>query len=346
MRTLRPLSDQERSDLQADLKRTKDLSEWKRLVTILDYDAGQSIDELARTLRLSTSTIEQYLKEYSSQNKTKNDPRGGSSPKLTSEESQKLEKHLTQVTYLKVKAIIAYVRKEFGKAFSRSGMNLWLKEHGFIYKHPQKVPGKANPEAQAAFINAYEKLKEALPLDAEIYFEDAMHPEYQSQSVCGWIKKGECKTLQTSGKQQRLHFLGAVCLNGMKVIVQEYATIDGDSVIEFFKHIEKTSSASEIHIILDNARSNKNNKLNDYLKHSRIKVHYLPPYSPNLNPIERLWKILRETTLYNHYYETCAECFHAMRAFFTEKIPKMTEILTSRITDRFQTIHLNPIIIG
>ncbi|KIA76087.1 hypothetical protein DB43_AV00010 [Parachlamydia acanthamoebae] len=49
-----------------------------------------------------------------------------------------------------------------------------------------------------------------------------------------------------------------------------------------------------MHIICDNGRSNKNKKVEEYLKTSKIKIHYLPPYSPNLNPIERLWKVLRQ----------------------------------------------------
>ncbi|WP_408633529.1 transposase [Parachlamydia acanthamoebae] len=47
----------------------------------------------------------------------------------------------------------------------------------------------------------------------------------------------------------------------------------------------------------DNGRSNKNKKVEEYLKTSKIKIHYLPPYSPNLNPIERLWKVLRQKKL-------------------------------------------------
>ncbi|MGE5196417.1 MAG: hypothetical protein ACM3JI_03700, partial [Anaerolineae bacterium] len=61
--------------------------------------------------------VEEYLKEYSSGHKTKNDPRGGSNPKLTAEESNELERHLGQITYLKVKPItdldkIAFLLKE------------------------------------------------------------------------------------------------------------------------------------------------------------------------------------------------------------------------------------------
>src|SRR5579871_3833465 len=346
MRTLRPLADEEKSHLDTLLRKTKESSEWKRLFVILSYDEGQTIEELARLTRLSQWTIEEYLKSYSSQNKTKNDPRGGSEPKLTTEESGKLEKHLREVTYLKVRPIIEYVQREFGKSYSRTGMTYWLKHHGFTYKQPQPVPGKANPQAQSRFVEEYTKLKESLPPDAEIYFSDAVHPQHQSQAVCGWIKKGKTKTLQTSGKQKRVHFIGALRLDGMKIIAREYETIDSSATIDFLKQIESHSNASVIHVIVDNARSNKNRQLDEYLKSSRVKLHYLPPYSPNLNPIERLWKILRETTLYNHYYATCTECFAAIRNFFTEKIPRMTEALTSRITDKFQTIRLNPIVIG
>ena len=53
MRSLRPLIEQENRDIEVALKRTKDLSEWKRLFVILSYDEGQSIEELARLTRLS-----------------------------------------------------------------------------------------------------------------------------------------------------------------------------------------------------------------------------------------------------------------------------------------------------
>jgi len=65
-----------------------------------------------------------------------------------------------------------------------------------------------NPEAQTKFIEEYKKLKETLGVGEEIYFMDAVHPEYQSKAVSGWIKKGECKTLQTTGKPSRLNFAG------------------------------------------------------------------------------------------------------------------------------------------
>ena len=75
----------------------------------------------------------------------------------------------------------------------------------------------------------------------------------------------------------------------MQLIAQEYKSVNAESMIEFLKHLEAYSSASKIHIISDNGRANKNKAIEAYLPTSKIEIHYLPPYSPNLNPIERLW---------------------------------------------------------
>jgi transposase len=343
MRTLRPLHNEERRDLESHLKWAKSLDEWKRLFVILRFDEGQSIEELARQTCLSKWTVELYLKEYSSQNKTKNGPRGGSSSKLNETETEKLEQHLSNTTYLKVKNILAYVKKTFGKQYSRTGMTAWLQDHGFTFKKPERIPGKLDPKRQAEFIEGYYRLKSSLGFSDELYFLDAVHPEYQSQAVSGWIKKGACKTLQTTGKQSRLHFVGALALNTMEVVVREYKTIDADAMIHFFQDLEKGQANGRIHVILDNAAAHKNHKLADFLKSSRIQLHYLPPYSPNLNPIERLWKVFREMTLYNRFFEKYSDFFAAVRGFFAEKVHKIRGYLRRRINDNFQLIKLNPI---
>ena len=113
----------------------------------------------------------------------------------------------------------------------------------------------------------------------------------------------------------------------MNVFVQEYEIVDADSVIAFYKAMEVASQATTIHVICDNGRSNKNKKLEEYLKISKIKVHYLPPYSPNLNPIARLWKVLRERKTYNKCYEKSLDFKTAIRNFFFEDLLKIKDEL-------------------
>lgn len=340
---MKKLSIDKKKILEVELKKARDASERNRLCVILGHDDGLSIEELAKALRIAHATVCNYLRDFDCEQKTKNDPRGGKEPKLTEKQSEELLNHLNKTTYLKAKHICAYVQKTYGVSYSRSGMTKWLQGQDFVFKRPKKVPGKLDPQRQEAFIAEYEALKNGLKADEEIYFVDAVHPEHQSQGVCGWIKKGVEKTLQSTGKQLRLHFAGALCLTGMKIVAEEYNTVDADAMIDFFKKLQKRSKASTIYVILDNARSNKNKKLEEFLERSKIQVRYLPPYSPNLNPIERLWKIMRETKLYNQYYESSVTFFQEVRSFFYEDIPKIAQNWTARINDKFQAIKLNPI---
>ena len=191
------LTYEEKQILEAKLKKAREASERNRLCVILGYDEGLSLDELTKALRIDLSTVYNYLRDYDSDQKTKNSPRGGTKSKLTEDQSQSLSKHLTDTTYLKVKDICAHVEKEYGVLYSRTGMTDWLQQHAFTFKRPKKVPGKLDPLLQEAFIQKYNELKALLKKDEEIYFLDAVHPEHQSQAVSGWIKKGLQKTLQT-----------------------------------------------------------------------------------------------------------------------------------------------------
>jgi hypothetical protein len=91
------------------------------------------------------------------------------------------------------------------------------------------------------------------------------------------------------------------------------------------------------HLFLDNAGYHKSKEFAAWISETKIKLHYLPPYSPNLNPIERLWKVMHEQVTYNHYYEKFFDFKEAILEFFQE-IGKYKNILQSRINDNFQKL--------
>ncbi|MEZ8648264.1 transposase, partial [Vibrio splendidus] len=70
-----------------------------------------------------------------------------------------------------------------------------------------------------------------------------------------------------------------------------------------------------------------------------IELHYLPPYSPNLNPIERLWKVMNEHARNNVYFKNKADFRAAVEQFFEETLPKIAGSLVSRINDNFQVLN-------
>jgi transposase len=334
-----------RAELEKAVRCAKTIDERNRLCCILSYDKGKTVQEISAILWLDFNTVYKYIRDYQQNNKMKNDPRGGSPSKLSSPQEEDLKDHLKQRVYLYVKDIIAHIQQRYQVVYTRSGLTKWLKKQGFCYKKPATIPGKLCPQQQEEFIGKYKELRDNLAEDEEIFFVDSVHPAHQSQAVSGWILKGEQKHLQTTAKQHRVHYTGALALGKgeerHRIVYSQSATVNQETTIDFFKTLEEKTPGRVIHVICDNAMYFKGKKVKDYLSTSRIKLHHLPPYSPNLNPIERLWKIMRESVYYNKYYQDFNSFCGAIEQFFSEKIDQLSQKIKNRINDNFQCFKPN-----
>ena len=332
------LSSKERLQLVKRHKKERDKRICDRIKAVLAYDEGYSYSEIAHILLLDDETIRRHIEDYCRQKKLKTN-NGGSESKLTAPQSSELREHLQENTYLYVKDICVYVKKAFGKKYSISGMTKWLQSNGFRYKKPHGVPAKANKEKQAEFIDYYNKLKASAGDREPIYFADSVHPQHQTHLAYGWIYRGVRKEVAMTGRQYRLNFMGGICLNGYRIIYKRAEKVDTNSIKEFLGKLRKNHpDKSRIHLILDNAGYHRSKEVRSFAKELFIELHYLPPYSPNLNPIERLWKIMHEQVSYNKYYEKFSEFSEATLHFF-KHIGKNKRLLQARITDNFQVIN-------
>lgn len=311
------LTDNERSNLRAQHKKERDKRVCDRIKAVLLHDKGWSPQQIAEALLISDEAVRGHIEGYKFSKKLRPES-GGSHEKLTEEQSKKLEAHLKEHTYLYVKDIASYVSAFFKVKYTVHGMRSWLQRHGFRYKKPAIVPGKANEEQQKLWIAEYEKLRLTLPDDETICFIDGVHPTHNVQPAYGWIKKGIRKEIPANSGRSRLNLTGAVDVISHKVIVQTDKTLNAEATISFFRRVETAyPDKNKIHIFCDNARYYKNLLVQGYLKTSKIVLHFLPPYSPNLNPIERLWKWMKEKVIYNTYYPEFEEFASAIMGFFS-----------------------------
>jgi transposase len=76
--------------------------------------------------------------------------------------------------------------------------------------------------------------------------------------------------------------------------------------------------------------------------HPKLVMHILPPYSPNLNPIERLWKVMNELSRNNQVFKTFNEFKEKIRGFFSDTWDTISDKFKARINDNFQS--LKPVI--
>ena len=173
-----------------------------------------------------------------------------------------------------------------------------------------------------------------------VLFGDSVHPTQQTRVAYGWIKKKKDQPIETTGARKRINVMGALNLETMQFDYKDFETIRAESAIQFLKIIEeKYNRAKNIYLIWDQAGYHTAEEVQKYLQTSRVKVHYLPPRSPNLNAIERLWKIMHEYVSNNKVYAKFKDFKTSLFDFFDNIIPNIKEILISRITDNFQIIN-------
>ena len=231
--------------------------------------------------------------------------------------------------------MIAHVKSKFGVKYTRGGMTELLHRLGFSFKNPRRFQGRQVERSQKNFIEAYKKLSSK---GGWVYFGDATHPMFNTALNYGWIKKGQEFEIKTNSGRKRLNIVGAVEMNNLKIVSRSYHMVNKDSICDFLKALRaKHSDNEKITLILDNAGPNKARKVRDKARELGIKIVYLPPYSPNLNPIERLWKFMKKRAAPNEYFQNFEDWKGAVMNFF-RGVRKYRSELETLITDNFQVM--------
>jgi transposase len=334
------LTIQEIKILKEGHRASRNKKQADRIKTILLLDQGYKYDTIAKLLLLDDSTLRSYYKQYQ---------QGGldelgedhyatrQAAKLTEEQEEELKKHLDKKMYAKVKKVCEYVELKYEVKFTVSGMTAVLHKLGFVYKKTKNTPGKADKDKQIEFIKEYQAIKKDKKPEDVIYFVDASHPQHNSMPSYGWILKGKTKELKSNTGRKRINLHGALNLEKLEVEIREDESINYESTLKLFHQLEVKHPDGEIHVIIDNASYYKKKDVQEYAENSRIRLHFLPAYAPNLNTIERLWQLMHEEVLYNKYYSSYLEFKVSVMKFF-ENFDEYSEVARSRLTDNFEII--------
>lgn len=333
------ITDQQKAELERLHDSSRDGRVRDRIKAILLASEGWSSAMIAQALRLHQTTVDHHISEFLNKGKLKPE-NGGSDSKLSAEQTAFLISQLTDNLFHHARDVIAFVARTWNIVFSVPGMNKWLHRNGFTYKKPSGVPHKFSEEKQRQFIEYYEELKETVG-DEPVLFIDGVHPTQATKISYGWICKGQKKAVKTTGSRTRLNIMGALNLKTPEYpLICEYKTINEYNVSRFFNEIRKVypDYNQKIHVILDGAGYHRSQLVKDWAEVVNIRLHYLPPYSPNLNPIERMWKLMNEHARNNRYFSSTKEFRDAISEFFNQTLPDIAGSLSSRINDHFQVL--------
>lgn len=132
-----------------------------------------------------------------------------------------------------------------------------------------------------------------------------------------WFAKGKQRMIKTTGKHRGVKLLAAVNYVTGKVVWQEEEQYTAVEFLAFLQKVTDVYPNGKIVMILDNARIHHAKLLEPFLieMEGRLELIFLPPYSPQLNVVEGLWKWLKSDVIHNVFYHKVADIRKNVHAF-------------------------------
>lgn len=212
------------------------------------------------------------------------------------------------------------IRRLSGHTFSLTWVRTLMRDAEMSLKKLQPDPGKADPDRQKQWIADIQPvMAEAGEGKRRLLFMDAVHLTLEAFTCMVWC--GGSLYLPAGAGRNRFNLLGAIDPFTMDLIQSHSMVyVDAEQVKAFLEKVRNHSGDIPVSIVLDNARYQHCHAVKEKAAELGIDLIFLPPYSPNPNIIERLWKYTRKTVLAARFFETPFLFHEALRIFFEEDI--------------------------
>ena len=292
----------------------------KRIISMALIAAGipdARVSELTGLCDRSVRALRKALEEGKTEDIFQVRGGGGGRSKLAGVE-QVIIKEIETGNYSSRQQIADMIYEKYGIKMSLSSISTLLKKNGVKRLKCGSLPAKAKPSEQRIFYEntLYPLMQEAKKGIITLFFVDASH-FVMGCDYLGYIYGKVRRFIRTYSGRSRYNVLGA-----LNFISKKMTTITNDTYItsiqvcDLIKKVSLEYVGNPIYLVLDNARYQKCKIVKELAEQLNVILVYIPPYSPNLNLIERLWKHAKNRLRIKYY-----DNFHE----FKEKIDSIVD---------------------
>lgn len=149
----------------------------------------------------------------------------------------------------------------------------------------------------------------------DVLFYDEAFFRRESTITRGWFPRGSRQTVACPVSYAKVGVCGAVDPASGQLVSLIFDGFDSDTFTCFLEWLlAEHDPCRQIVLVLDNARVHKSHQVLTFVEkwQERLVLVYLPPYSPDLNPVERVWKDLRYRVTHNVFFKNLADLTQAV----------------------------------
>ena len=294
--------------------------------------------EICRLTGISSNTLRSYLRAYQQGGIEALKELNFYQPQSElSEHTATIDAYFREHPPASVKEAMAKIEELTGIRRSENRVREFLKSIGLSPRKVGTIPAKADPDEQESFINEElePRLEEAKSGQRAVFFVDAAH--FVLAPFLGILWSFTRLFIKAPSGRKRFNVLGA-----LNTVTHELITVTNDTYInaqsfcDLLWRIARLNIGVPITLILDNARYQKCKIVWELAESLDIELLYIPPYSPNLNLIERLWKFVKKQCLYSKYYSEFKDFKNAITDCLNRTNTTYKQELDSLLTLRFQ----------
>jgi len=338
------LSTTELEKLTRMYRKEKNKTRANRINIILLLNKGYSGIEISSILHLDQDTVCKWKNRYITRTDDEKWLDDNFKPyigKLSYHHISLLRNYIRTFMVGNKKEIQSFLEKSFSVSYTLSGLNKMLHRTSHSYQTIHKLPGKCPVDKQQVWIDAFkDKLQNMNPQTEVILFMDSVHPTHNTVYSKVWTEIGIPRWICSNTGRNRMNISGAYNPLDHEIVIIDEPAVNGETTIHLLEKChQKYIDKDMITVYLDNAKYHKSKTVRDFVaKHPKINLSFLPPYSPNLNLIERLWKFAKEKVI-NLKYCPDFNQFKKQITDFYNNIEKYNNELKERITFNFQTFN-------
>jgi transposase len=306
---------------------------------LLMKSCGFKHQDICKFMGISLNTFREYLREYQEGGIERIKEVRFHQPKSQLDDHRDtLENYFREHPVASIKEAMNKIEELTGIHRSENRVREFLKRMGIKRRKVGMIPAKADPEQQEEFVKQplNPKLEEAKKGQRAVLFVDAAH--FVLCPFLGFLWAFSRIFIRAPAGRNRFNVLGALnAITHELTLVFNDTYINAQSVCDLLRKIADLYVGRPITIILDNARYQKCKLVQEVALSLKIELLYLPPYSPNLNLIERLWKFVKKKCLWSKYYSNFKDFKEAIMDCLNQTHTTYKKELKSLLNLKFQS---------